>query len=117
MMQVCLLGSIDMSWNPLSLFTTIDKTIDLASEAIEDVDLSNKLKADIAKIKEQVYITELNTKTVPWVDGLHKMQRGILSRASLAVTIYMVHNGVDDPIALGAGMAPAGLYNFVKGKG
>ena len=106
-----------MSWNPLSLFKTIDKGIDLASEYIEDPDKRNELTAQLESLKQEVYMAELATATVPWVDGLHKMSRTILSLASMLITVYMVHNGVTDPIALGAGLAPAAGYNIVKGKG
>lgn len=106
-----------MSWNPLSMFKTIDKGIDLASEYIEDPDKRNELRAALDQLKQEVYMVELSTKTVPWVDGLHKMSRTLLSLASMGITVYMVHNGITDPIALGAGLAPAAGYNIVKGKG
>jgi hypothetical protein len=117
-----------MNWNPLDLFKTADKLIDLGSECIEDPDKRNELNAMVEKIKEEskvakkeldakIYIAELSVKTVPWLDGLHKMQRGILSVLSMGLTVYMVHKGVNDPIALAAGMLPAGAYNVVKGKG
>lgn len=117
-----------MSWNPLSLFKTADKLVDLASEVIEDPDKRNELNAMLGKIRteataakaaldQELELAMLATKTVPWVDALHKMQRGILSVLSMGVTIYMVHNGVNDPISLAAGLAPAAGYNIVKGKG
>ena len=106
-----------MSWNPLALFRTIDKGIDLASEAIEDPDQRNELRQAYAALKEGTYVAELNTKTIPLIDGLHKMSRTILSLASMGITVYMVHNGIDDPIALAAGLTPAAGYNIVKGKG
>jgi hypothetical protein len=117
-----------MSWNPLSLFKTIDKIVDLGSEVIEDKDKRNELSAMIEKVKEeaslakeeleaQIHIAGLNTKTVPWVDALHKMQRFILSVLSMGITVYMIHKGVTDPIALASGLVPAGGYNIIKGKG
>ena len=106
-----------MSFNPFDLFKTIDKGIDLASEAIEDPDKRNELNAAYSALKEATYLKELDTKTVPWVDALHKMQRGILSVLSMGVSIYMVHSGITDPIALAASMTPAAGYNIVKGKG
>jgi len=115
-------------WNPLNIFSTIDKGIDLASECIEDPDKRNELNAMLGKVKteaaaakdaldQQLVLAALSTKTVLWVDALYKMQRGILSILSMGVTIYMVHAGVHDPISLAAGLAPAAGYNIVKGKG
>ena len=105
-----------MSWID-KIFGTVDKSLDLASEAIEDKDLSNQLRASIEELKQSVYIRELETKTVPWVDALHKMQRGILSMAGIIASVYFAHQGVTDALALAAPFAPAGAYNFVKGKG
>lgn len=106
-----------MSWNPLNLFKSIDKSIDVISEAVEDKDLANRLRTDIAKLKEEVYLAELNTRTIPWVDALHKMQRGILSVLSMVVSVLLVYLGVDDPLSLAAAVGPAGAYNIVKGRG
>lgn len=106
-----------MSWNPLNLFKSIDKSIDVISEMVEDKDLANQLRADITKLKEEVYLAELNTKTVPWVDALHKMQRGILSVLSMIASMVLVYNGIDDPLTIAAAIGPAGIYNAVKGKG
>jgi hypothetical protein len=115
-------------WNPLKLFETIDKGIDLASEVVEDPDKRNELNAMLSKVKteatqakaeldQQFDLAALQVKTVPWIDAIHKMQRGILSVLSMGITVYMVHKGVTDPVALLAGMAPSAGYNIVKGRG
>ena len=106
-----------MSFNPLALFRSIDKAIDVIGEVVEDKDLTNKLKAEFETLKEQVYLAELGTKTIPWVDALHKMQRGILSILSMLVSVALVYMGVDDPLSLAAAVGPAGVYNLAKGKG
>ena len=105
-----------MSWNPFDLFKTIDNGIALVSEAIEDKDLANQLKSDIEKLKQQVYMKELETRTIPWVDALHKMQRGILSVLSMIAGLIAVYMEVD-PMSLVAIVGPASIYNGVKGKG
>jgi len=101
-----------MSW-----FGLFDKTTDLISEAIEDPDKRNEINGNIEKLKQERYTLELQTKTVPWVDALHKMTRPIGTWISYALCAYMVHSGVTDPIALGACFAPGGIYNYIKGKG
>lgn len=103
-------------WN--RLFGTVDKTIDLASEAIEDPDLRNKLRHDFEQLKADVYIAELNTKTHPLIDGLHKMGRQLLSWGQTAAGVYLLSNNPDiNPISLGAVCGAGIAYNLVKGKG
>ena len=101
----------------LALINPFNKITEVVSEFVEDKDARNKLNAALETLKQEVYIQELQTKTIPWVDALHKMQRGILSVLSMSITVYMIHSGVDDPLALMAGLAPAAGYNVVKGKG
>jgi hypothetical protein len=101
-----------MSW-----FGLFDKTTDLISEAIEDKDKLNTIKGKLGELKEQVYMKELDTKTVPWVDALHKMGRQIGNYLSYALCAYMIHKGITDPIALGACFAPGGIYAAFKNKG
>ena len=101
----------------LDWINPFNKVADLVSEVVVDKDAQIRINSELKKLQESVYLAELGTQTIPWVDGLHKMSRTILSLASMLITVYMVHNGVTDPIALGAGLAPAAGYNIVKGKG
>ena len=102
----------------LSFLGIIEKAQDLASEYIEDKDKANELRAHLAEIKEQVYVTELNTKTVPWVDALHKMGRQILSVLNLVVPSVLLYVQPEiDPLSLAAIVGPSGVYNYVKGRG
>lgn len=107
----------------LKWMNPFNKVIDLASEAITDEDKLNEFKheADMAstelkKMLEETYRTELATKTVPWVDALHKMGRQLMSYAGYGLAFYMVHQGYD-PMAAMAAVAPGGIYNYVKGRG
>ena len=102
-----------MSFNFFGLF---DKTIDLASEAIEDPDKLNAIKGNIEKLKQERYTLELQTKTVPWVDALHKMGRQITGYIGYGLAFYMVHKGFD-PMAVMAAVAPGGIYAAFKNKG
>lgn len=101
----------------LDFINPFNKLLGVVSEAVEDRDKRNAINAEIEALRAQVYLAELGTHTIPWVDALHKMQRGILSVLSMAVTVYMVAQGVTDPLALGAAVGPASIYNVVKGKG
>ncbi|MBL4795873.1 MAG: hypothetical protein JKY50_00510 [Oleispira sp.] len=100
-----------MSW-----FGLFDKTTDLISEAIEDPDKLNAIKGNIEILKQERYTLELQTKTVPWVDALHKMGRQITGYIGYALAFYMVHKGYD-PMAAMAAVAPGGIYAAFKNKG
>ena len=97
-----------MSW-----FGIFDKTIDLASEAIEDIDKLNEIKGNIEMMKQERYLAELNTKTIPLVDAIHKMGRQITGYLGYGLAFYMVHMGYD-PMAAMAAVAPGGLYAVFK---
>lgn len=100
-----------MSW-----FGLFDKTVELASEAILDIDKLNAIKGNLEKLKQERYTLELQTKTVPWVDALHKMGRQLTGYVGYALAFYMVHKGFD-PMAVMAAVAPGGLYAVFKNKG
>ena len=100
-----------MSW-----FGLFDKTVDLVSEAIEDPDKLNQIKGNIERLKQERYTLELQTKTVPWVDALHKMGRQITGYVGYGLAFYMVSQGYD-PIAAMAAVAPGGIYAAFKNKG
>ena len=101
----------------LDFINPFNKVADIVSEYVEDKDKANELRAKIVELGEKTYLAELHTKTVPWVDALHKMTRPIGTWISYGLCFYMVHTGITDPIALAACFAPGGIYNFVKGKG
>ncbi len=96
----------------------IDKALNLADQAITDKDALNELKFSLRELRENTYQLELQTKTVPWVDGLHKMGRQILSLISILAVVGLRLADVElslEEIAALAG--PASIYNAVKGKG
>lgn len=97
---------------------TVDKAIDVVDQLVTDKDQANALKHDLERLKQEVYITELNTKTVPWVDALHKMGRQILSVLQIIVPAVLLYLKPDiDPLAIIGMAGPAGVYNYVKGVG
>ncbi|NIB44732.1 hypothetical protein HBA55_34450 [Pseudomaricurvus alkylphenolicus] len=95
-----------------------NKVADIVSEVVEDKDARNRLNHELESLKQQVYIVELNTKTVPWIDAVHKMGRQLISVTSLIAGVVLVYvNPEVDPLTLGAILGPGGIYNAVKGKG
>jgi len=103
----------------LSSFLGIaDNVADLVGEFVEDKDKANEINGKIAALKEQAYITELQTQTVPLIDAIHKMGRQILSLLNLVIPAVLLYLKPEiDPLALAAIVTPSGVYNYVKGKG
>lgn len=107
-----------MSWNPLKLLGIVDKGMDLADQFITDKDLREEFKHNLAVLKEQVYLAELGTKTIPWVDAVHKLGRQIISLVTVLAGFTVLYMNPDiDVTDLAAVSAPGAIYNFVKGKG
>lgn len=61
---------------------------------------------------------DCQTKTIPWVDALHKMGRQILNLLTLAAvfTLLMFDKNLTGP-AIAALLGGNGIYQYVKGKG
>jgi len=87
----------------------------LISEAVEDVDKRNEINSKLMYAAEKTYLAELNIKTVPWVDALHKMGRQIQGYLGFCLAFYMVKEGFD-PMAVMAAIAPSGIYAAMKNK-
>ncbi|MHA2022488.1 MAG: hypothetical protein ACTSWQ_02390 [Candidatus Thorarchaeota archaeon] len=100
----------------------INKGHDLASQAITDKDKLNEMQKVLLelqeKTKESIYLAELGTKTIPWIDGLHKMGRQILNLLTIVAVVVLLLNGtsITPEVALILG-GPNAIYQFVKGKG
>ncbi|MBY5920423.1 hypothetical protein [Ferrimonas balearica] len=89
----------------------VNKGLDLADQLIDDGDLSVKLKAAF-------YLQELRTKTIPLLDGLHKLGRQLLALVQVGFYAWASQNGVEITWELVAGVSGAtGAYTLVKGKG
>lgn len=112
-----------MSLNPLNwlsnLFGLADKSLDIVKETVTDKDKANELIANLEELKvTAMYMAELQTKTVPWIDGVHKMGRQILNVLIVMVWLIGMFKGHTftqyDLLILGAGNA---AYQLIKGKG
>ena len=99
----------------------ISKAEDIISEAVEDKDKANEIRLAMAQLREAAYLAELQTKTVPWVDAVHKLARPAISLVAvvLPAVVLMVSPDVDPAFinAMLAGNVPAAVYHYVKGKG
>ena len=97
-------------------------TKELISEAIIDEDKSNAIISSLDNlqqtIEKELYLKELDTKTIPWVDALHKMGRQLTNYLTLIVVgIALAYGHVftqwDVLLLTGGNMA----YQVIKGKG
>ena len=101
-----------------NIFGIADKAATIISETVEDVDKKNALIAELGKLKEQVYMAELSTSTIAWVDAVHKMGRQIISLVTIVGGfVLLAYDPSIDPMKLAAIAAPGGVYNWIKGKG
>ena len=92
--------------------------MDIVDQAVLDKDKANELKEVFKQLQEQTYQLELSTKTVPWVDALHKMGRQIISLFSIIMSFALLYFRPEtDAGELAALNAPGGIYNYIKGKG
>ena len=110
------MGPLDWIKN---VFGLLDKTADIVKEAVTDVDKANEIIGNIEQIKVgSSYLAELATKTIPWIDGLHKMGRQIINVITIIVVVVLV--AIDheitqyDVMLLGGGNF---AYQIIKGKG
>jgi len=89
---------------------------DIVSEVVEDKDKANEINKKLMMAAEKTYLKELGTKTIPWVDALHKMGRQITGYLGYALAFYMTYKGGVDPMAVMAAVAPGGIYAAMKNK-
>jgi len=113
-----------MSWlEAIPLIGDLFKgTTDIIKEVVVDKDAQNKIleSLDILRmtVAKEVYVAELNTKTIPWIDAVHKMGRQILNASTMGIVfvLLMYDKEITGPVALILGGGNA-VYQFVKGKG
>lgn len=110
----------------LSAIPLIGKLFDgakeLASEAIVDKDKQNEFIAHLEDLQRQIdrelTIIELQVKTVPWVDALHKMGRQITNYLTLFIVLGLMLAGKEITPTVAAILGgPNIAYQLIKGKG
>lgn len=97
-------------------------TADIIKEVIVDKDAQNRILGSLESAKQnitkEIYIKELETKTIPWVDGLHKMGRQLLNVITIAATVILLLSGVtitpEVALIMGGGNV---AYQIIKGPG
>ena len=100
--------------NFLDFINPFKDITNLVSEVVEDKDKANEINKKLMETAENTFIVELGTKTVPWVDALHKMGRQITGYLGYALAFFMVSKGGVDPMAVMAAVAPGGIYAAMK---
>ena len=93
--------------------------VGLVREIVPDGDKRAELEARMQELQVNVRLAELNNKTIPWVDALHKMSRSVQVVLVLGVVVGLsLWRGEALPwetIASIAGLP--GVYFAAKGKG
>lgn len=79
------------------------KSLDIIDQLVDDGDLNTKLKY-------QLYQSELATKTLPIIDGIHKLGRQMLTLVQVGFYAWAVKAGVEITPELVAG----GLVQLVS---
>jgi len=106
----------------LAALPIIGKAFDNATEIVKkvvvDKDKQNQIIGALETAKHAVYIAELHSKTVPWVDALHKMGRLITNWSLIVFVLLSKQLGweLDQNVIflLGGGNI---VYQLIKGKG
>ena len=95
----------------LNIFKTADKGLDIIDQLVVDKDKANELKA-------QFYLAELQTKTLPLIDGIHKLGRQTLAFAQIGFYAWCVHKDIAITWELVSGVSGvSGAYTLAKGRG
>jgi len=80
-----------------SLGKIFSDTGDIVKEVVVDKDKQNAILGNLETIKfameKELHIKELETKTIPWIDGLHKMGRQILNLLVVIATVVLMLSG------------------------
>ncbi|AYM04238.1 hypothetical protein D8911_14640 (plasmid) [Levilactobacillus brevis] len=102
-----------MKWLPI-----IGDLFGLVEKAVPDKDKQTEMIGKLNQLQSDIYLAELNTKTHPLIDGLHKMGRQLLGYYTAGLSAYLLATqpGID-PMSLAVLAGPAGAYTIMKGRG
>lgn len=98
------------------LFTgrTVEKSLDLISEKIEDVDKRNEAIVRIVEADAAI----ASKSTVPIIDGFYKMGRQLMAFSIFGFYVYAKMHDIEvDWKEFLTVTGPTGLYILMKGKG
>ncbi len=95
---------------------------DIVKEIVVDKDAQNRILGKLEQAKQameqELHLKELDTKTVPWVDALHKMGRQNLNLFTILLTFNLLM--LDKAISFEAMTLLGGgnvAYQLIKRKG
>lgn len=97
-------------------------TAEIIKETVLDVDAQNRILGQLETIKlnidKVIYIKELETKTIPWVDSIHKVGRQILNVLTILVVggLLLADIEITPTVALILGGGNV-AYQVIKGPG
>ena len=97
-------------------------TTDIIKKVVVDKDRQNAILGNLNQIKLQIdkelYIKELETKTIGWIDAMHKMGRQILAAMSIIATVILLLLSIEitPTVALIIG-GPTTAYTLIKRAG
>lgn len=99
-----------------------EDTTDIIKEAVVDKDKQNAIIENLDTIKmtieKEIYIKELETKTVPWIDAVHKMGRQILNILSIIVVAILALKNIEITPTMALVLSGGNVaYQLIKGKG
>ncbi len=97
-------------------------TTDIIKEVVVDKDKQNEILGNLEQAKQaidqEIYIKELETKTIAWVDALHKLGRQILNLITILSIVGLklcdIELSPSEVLAIGGGNV---AYQVIKGKG
>jgi len=99
-----------------------EDTGSIIKEVVVDKDKQNAILENLEQIKQgiekEIYIKELETKTIPWVDAAHKCFRSILNVLVIIATVLLMLSGktITPEVALLLGGGNV-AYQLIKGVG
>ena len=96
----------------------IDSARDIASQAVTDKDKRNEIFRILDQLKSELHLAELATKTIPWVDALHKMGRQINN--FMLIWVVLILGLLDITITQNMVFLMGGgnlAYQIIKGRG
>ena len=96
--------------------------VGLGGELIEDKDKATAFRFKTLELENRLALSMSESKTIPWVDALHKMSRPMLGMITTLAPCVILIIHPDMPIekliaAVVGGAGVSGLYTVMKGRG
>ena len=98
------------------------ETTSIIKEVVVDKDAQNQILGSLKDLEmnigKEIFVEALKVKTIPWIDGLHKMSRPLLNLITIVAVVVLCLTGktITPELALILG-GPNMAYQLIKGKG